>query len=151
LKYQYSYPYLGAIASYNGQIRRLCKFRNNTLADEYTNKLSEQFAGIALTTSILHLSLATHQKNRLTQGALLRQQRDVLDILSHNAPPPPPIETGRRFEDRGIVERAKERWNDEVVRGVRAVESVDWGMVREQFENGVVNVWGKLRSEAEKK
>ena len=45
----------------------------------------------------------------------------------------------------GLVEMAKDRWNRELETAVRRVYDTDWRRVREQAEDRVAGIVGKLR------
>ncbi|KAF2704850.1 hypothetical protein K504DRAFT_389254 [Pleomassaria siparia CBS 279.74] len=99
--------------------------------------------GVTLTSSILYLTIALHTKNRVTQAALLRQQRLVLTNTIEPIPPPP--EPIAREAPVGLVEMAKDRWNRELETAVRKVYNTDWRRVREDAEDRVEGIIGRLR------
>ncbi|KAF1991100.1 hypothetical protein K402DRAFT_450743 [Aulographum hederae CBS 113979] len=90
--------------------------------------------GFTVTASLLYLSVAIHQQNRLRQSASLRQQALVLTNIVEPLPvAPPPTSREARTS---IVEQAKDRWNADVERTVRWVASVDWNdRAAEGFKN----------------
>lgn len=98
---------------------------------------------MTLTSSVLYLTIALHTKNRVTQAALLRQQRLVLTNVVEPIPPPP--EPVAREAPVGLVEMAKDRWNRELETAVRRVYDTDWRRVRENAEDKVSGIVGKLR------
>ncbi|KAJ9619640.1 hypothetical protein H2203_008421 [Taxawa tesnikishii (nom. ined.)] len=97
--------------------------------------------GIALTSTFLYLSLSLHQRNRLYQSSLLRQQAQVLTSLSD--PHPQPLTPERRAPREGLAERVKDRWNAELELNVRKLQSLDWDRVREDLERGVSGLWAR--------
>lgn len=100
-----------------------------------------QVGGIALTSTFLYLSLSLHQRNRLYQSSLLRQQAQVLTSLSD--PHPQPLTPERRAPREGLAERVKDRWNAELELNVRKLQSLDWDRVREDLERGVSGLWAR--------
>jgi altered-inheritance-of-mitochondria protein 5 len=98
---------------------------------------------VTLTSTVLYLTIALHTKSRITQAALLRQQRLVLTNIIEPAPPAP--EPVPRVVPVGLVEMAKDRWNRELETAVRRVYDTDWRRVREQAEDRVAGIVGKLR------
>ncbi|KAI9778785.1 MAG: hypothetical protein M1839_007875 [Geoglossum umbratile] len=106
--------------------------------------LAGLFGGITLTTALLYLPLLAHQSNRTAQSVLVRHQTATLLALVDPCPQPPPAPR-RREQRRGIVEEAKERWNGEVEGAVRWVQRVDWRVVREGVEEGVGEIWRRVR------
>jgi altered-inheritance-of-mitochondria protein 5 len=98
---------------------------------------------VTLTSTVLYLTVALHTQNRVTQAALLRQQRLVLTNVIE--PIPPPVEPVAREVPVGLVEMAKDRWNRELETAVRRVYDTDWRRVREQAEDRVSGIVGKLR------
>lgn len=103
-----------------------------------------QFGGAALTSSLLYLSLALHQRNRVQQATLLRQQSLLLNSIVEPlpAPMPPPRYV---LAKGGVVETVKDAWNEDVQAAVRWVQRVDWGKVRERAEARVVGMWRGMR------
>lgn len=103
-----------------------------------------QFGGAALTSSLLYLSLALHQRNRVQQATLLRQQALLLNSIVEPlpAPMPPPRYV---LANGGVAETVKHAWNEDVQAAVRWVQRVDWGKVRERAEARVVGMWRGMR------
>ncbi|PNS14022.1 DNA polymerase epsilon subunit B [Sphaceloma murrayae] len=97
--------------------------------------------GITLTTTVLYLSLAVHERTRLHQAQLLRQQALILNNVVSPAPPVAPSTS--RTVTPGLQERLKERWNRELEGNVRKVYGVDWRAVREEMEDRVAGLWGR--------
>ncbi|KAI9712566.1 MAG: hypothetical protein M1812_006875 [Candelaria pacifica] len=96
--------------------------------------------GFTLTSSILYLSLAIHQRNRIHQSTLLKQQSLLLTSIVEPLPPiPPPTAREQRTS---FVETAKDRWNDEVEGAVRRLQRTDWSALRIRLEDKVSAFWG---------
>ncbi|KAF2692175.1 hypothetical protein K458DRAFT_285205 [Lentithecium fluviatile CBS 122367] len=101
--------------------------------------------GFTLTSAVLYLTISLHTQNRLTQAALLRQQRSVLtNVIEPPAPVPEPI---AREVPVGLFEMAKDRWNRELEGAVRKVYETDWRRVRENAEDRASAVLEKLREQ----
>ena len=106
---------------------------------------------MTLTTSILYLSVLAHQRKRAAQSMCLRSQTSLLnnmiderDLAREGKPITRPAPLRAREERVGIVETAKDRWNEELERAVRWIQNVQWDMVRERTENGIAQAWRKL-------
>ncbi|OCK81915.1 hypothetical protein K432DRAFT_294394 [Lepidopterella palustris CBS 459.81] len=98
--------------------------------------------GLTLTSATFYLTLSLHTRNRLQQAALLRQQSLILtNIVDPQPQPPPPT---ARLERAGMVETAKDRWNGELEGLVRRVQTTDWRAEREQWEDRLGKVWGRV-------
>ncbi|KAF2153035.1 hypothetical protein K461DRAFT_293332 [Myriangium duriaei CBS 260.36] len=97
--------------------------------------------GITLTTTLIYLSLAVHERTRLRQAELLRQQALILN----NAVSPAglPASTTARTAIPGLQERLRDRWNAELEGNLRKVYAVNWRGVREELEDRVAGVWGR--------
>lgn len=102
-----------------------------------------QLGGVTLTTTLIYLSLAVHERTRLKQANLLRQQSLILNNLVSPAAPAS-LSTARTTGQTGLAERLKERWNSELEQNVRKVYSVDWHAVREDAEERVAGIWGRV-------
>ena len=96
--------------------------------------IKSQFSGITLTSSVLYLSLFSHQRARLHQAYLLHQQSLLLTSIID--PEVIPIENAPRYvvKRANWVETWKDRWNSEVEGAVRWVQNVEWRKVREGVE-----------------
>jgi len=94
---------------------------------------------------MIYLSMNMHQRNRLYQASLLRQQTLVLDNIVDPRPPAPPP-TAREVRA-GLTERFKDRWNTELEAGVRRLYAVNWNDIRDSAEEGVSSVWRRLFSQ----
>lgn len=102
--------------------------------------LTGLFSGLTLTTATLYLSLSVHQRSRLHQAAIVRQQSLLLNSLVD----PSVLYRGDDHDDyaapryrlqRGDwVERWKDEWNSEVEGAVRWVQAVRWGDLRDGVE-----------------
>jgi altered-inheritance-of-mitochondria protein 5 len=100
-----------------------------------------QLGGITLTSSILYLTVALHQRNRLQQSLMLKQQSLILNnIIEPHVPPPPPTAREARVS---VVESAKDRWNGEIEGLVKKAQTTDWNMVRDDLEGKMATLWGK--------
>ncbi|KAJ4294500.1 hypothetical protein N0V90_008191 [Kalmusia sp. IMI 367209] len=99
--------------------------------------------GFTLTASVLYLTVSLHTKNRLTQAALLRQQRNVLTHVVEPEPPAP--EPVARVVPAGLAEMAKDKWNRALEGGLRGVYETDWRRVRENAEDRVGTLVEKVR------
>ncbi|KAI9876717.1 MAG: hypothetical protein M1830_005872 [Pleopsidium flavum] len=100
--------------------------------------------GITLTSSVLYLSLAIHQRNRIHQASLLQQQFLLLTSIVQRLPerPPPP----RYVLDKpSIVETVKDAWNEDIEGAVRWAQGVKWERVREGLEARVVGMWRRAK------
>jgi len=102
-----------------------------------------QLGGFTLTSATLYLTIALHTKNRLTQAALLRQQRQVLNNVVEPAPPAP--EPVARVVPAGLMEMAKDRWNRDLEATVRWAYDTDWRRVRENAEDRLRGVVEKIK------
>ncbi|KAF2872424.1 hypothetical protein BDV95DRAFT_383395 [Massariosphaeria phaeospora] len=100
--------------------------------------------GFTLTSAVLYLTISLHTRNRVTQAALLRQQRNVL--MSMVEPEPPAPEPVAREVPVGLAEMAKDRWNRELEGVIRSVYTTDWKRVRESAEDRAVSVLEQLRA-----
>jgi MICOS complex subunit MIC12 len=100
-----------------------------------------QVSGVALTTSVLYLSISIHRANRLRQSTLLSQQNTVLiNIVDPNPPEPEPTARAVRA---GLVDQAKDRWNTEIEGLARRVYDTDWSRVRANVEESVVGLFSR--------
>ncbi|KAF2275159.1 uncharacterized protein EI97DRAFT_78863 [Westerdykella ornata] len=99
--------------------------------------------GFTLTSAVLYLTVALHQKNRATQASLLRQQRLVLSTLVE--PQPPALEPTPRETPVGLTETLKDMWNRKLEGAVRTMYETDWRRVREDAEDKVSGILEKIR------
>jgi len=99
--------------------------------------------GVALTSSILYLSVAIHRQNRLRQSALLSQQNLILRGIVQ--PEPPALAPTIRETRAGVVEFAKDRWNGEIEGLVRKVNNTDWNEVRSELEGRIMALASRLK------
>ncbi|KAF2231230.1 hypothetical protein EV356DRAFT_437873, partial [Viridothelium virens] len=97
--------------------------------------------GVTLTTSLLYLSIAIHQRNRAAQSTLLRHQAATLNNFVEPAPLPSLPTT---WEARlNWSEAWKDRWNAELENAVRRLYAVDWNGVRDGLEDGAAALWAR--------
>ncbi|CAG5182234.1 uncharacterized protein ALTATR162_LOCUS10059 [Alternaria atra] len=99
--------------------------------------------GVTLTTGVLYLTISLHTQNRITQAALLRQQRQVLTEFYEPKKPEP--EPTSREVPVGLAEMAKDRWNRSLEEGVKKVYTTDWRRVREEAEDRASAIMQKIR------
>jgi altered-inheritance-of-mitochondria protein 5 len=64
-------------------------------------------------------------------------------------PQPPASPPTTRLDRAGILETVKDRWNGELERAVRNVYGTDWRKVREETEDRVRGLVGRLREKGE--
>ncbi|KAG9657026.1 hypothetical protein KCU64_g5478, partial [Aureobasidium melanogenum] len=109
--------------------------------------------GIALTSSLFYISLNLHERNRLYQSSLLRQQSNLLRNIT-DPQPKEPSQTARHLVP-GLADRLKYRWNTELEAAVRKIQHFDWDQWRREAEDKVSSVFskglGSAVDEAEKK
>ena len=108
-----------------------------------TDSVDVQLGGVALSYSLLYLSLRIHQANRLHQHTLLSQQSILLNSVIEPLPPalePAPYDVKRE----SLVETLKDRWNSEVEGLVRKAQYTDWNEVRERWETLAGDAWRRL-------
>ncbi|KAG9898471.1 hypothetical protein KCU98_g8070, partial [Aureobasidium melanogenum] len=109
--------------------------------------------GIALTSSLFYISLNLHERNRLYQSSLLRQQSSLLRNIT-DPQPKEPSQTARHLVP-GLADRLKYRWNTELEAAVRRIQHFDWDQWRKEAEDKVSAVFskglGSAVDEAEKK
>lgn len=100
--------------------------------------------GLTLTYSLVYLSVYVHRSNRTHQSLLLRQQARLLNssIDPPEAEYEPPV---YRIEKAGIEEQLKDRWNREVEKLVRNVQTTDWEALRLRIEDRLGNAFGRVR------
>ncbi|KAK5129625.1 hypothetical protein LTR08_003024 [Meristemomyces frigidus] len=96
--------------------------------------------GFTLTTTLIYTSLLIHNRNRLRQATLLRQQHLLLNNVVEPQPllPPP---TTREVRDAGLWARSKDRWNMELEANVKKVQAVDWEGAVGRVEEGASQLW----------
>jgi altered-inheritance-of-mitochondria protein 5 len=106
---------------------------------------TKQLGGFTLTSAVLYITISLHTQNRLTQAALLRQQRSVLtNVIEPPAPEPVPV---TRVVPVGLFEMAKDRWNRELESAVRRIYETDWRRVREDAEDRLNAMAEKLKEQ----
>lgn len=88
---------------------------------------------MTLTSAVLYLTISLHTQNRVTQAALLRQQRQVL--AGFYEPKQPEPEPANRIVPVGVAEMAKDRWNRELETVVQKIYTTDWRRKREEAED----------------
>lgn len=102
--------------------------------------LTGLFSGLTLTTATLYLSLTIHQRSRLHQAAIIRQQSLLLTSLVDPAVVDRDDDNDYyaapryRLQRGDWVERWKDGWNAEVESGVRWVQAIRWDEVRDNVE-----------------
>ncbi|KAG9733992.1 hypothetical protein KCU90_g15329, partial [Aureobasidium melanogenum] len=94
--------------------------------------------GIALTSSLFYISLNLHERNRLYQSSLLRQQSNLLRNIT-DPQPKEPSQTARHLVP-GLADRLKYRWNTELEAAVRKIQHFDWDQWRREAEDKVSSV-----------
>ncbi|TLS25903.1 hypothetical protein PpBr36_07746 [Pyricularia pennisetigena] len=111
--------------------------------------------GVTLTLGIAYLAVQAHQRNRQTQGDLLRAQTHLLntttapsdarqpEILPRSSRPPRAVLPRTDF-----IETAKDRWNHEVLRLAQLVQSRDASEAVEEVEDAVVRGLAKAGAAA---
>ncbi|KAH8841807.1 hypothetical protein MCOR01_005762 [Pyricularia oryzae] len=111
--------------------------------------------GVTLTLGIAYLAVQAHQRNRQTQGELLRAQTHLLNATTapSDARLPeilsPPSTTERAVLPRtDFIETAKDRWNHEVLRLAHLVQSRDAVEAVEEVEDAVVRGLAKAGAAA---
>jgi len=120
----------------SGLVRTLSSIPTAVLPS-YTNTI--QLGGFTLTTTIVYLSLNLHARNRLHQSALLHQQAVLLNGIVEPEPAQPlPINREVRT---GLLETAKDRWNAELEKNVRTLQTADWTSARLRLEDKVSSLW----------
>jgi len=129
--------------AHHGLHNRLCKF-TSTKQEEHSSD-THQIGGATLTTFVVYLSLNLHERNRIHQANLLRQQTLVLNRIVY--PQPPTAPPTNREERASLSERLKDRWNDELETNVRKLYNVDWASLRENLEDRVGGLWGGALSQ----
>ncbi|OAA60718.1 hypothetical protein ISF_05757 [Cordyceps fumosorosea ARSEF 2679] len=102
--------------------------------------------GVTLTLSVAYLSALAHQRNRERQGQALRAQALELQTIIDPIPLPlPPTRSEVAAEQRAAkVEVLKEKWNDEVGRAVRWVQTTDWDEVRYGLQSQAGALWTRV-------
>ena len=115
----------------------------------WLTEYSTQTGGVTLTLSLAYLAVLTHQRNRRSQGDILRTQANVLNIISHDpsskqsAPLPTPSRLELAAQERAhFVQTAKDRWNAEIEGAVQWAQTQDWAAVRESAEDSVASLFG---------
>jgi hypothetical protein len=130
-------------ASDNGLYHRLREPSSSFFAQMHHSN-NPQLGGATLTYSLLYLSLYIHRANRNVQKTLLSQQSALLNSVVEPLPPvpdPPAYEVRRA----GLAEELKDRWNREVEKLVRNVQTTDWEGLREAAEDRIASAWSSVR------
>ncbi|KAI4206647.1 MAG: hypothetical protein LQ348_000883 [Seirophora lacunosa] len=92
-------------------------------------------SGFTLTASTLYLTVLIHNRHRLHQATLLRQQSLILNsIVDPAILPAEGIAPQYRIERGNWSERWKDGWNKEIEGGVRWMYGIRWGTVRQALE-----------------
>lgn len=101
---------------------------------------------MTLTLSLAYLSALAHQRNRERQGKALRAQALELQTIIDPIPLPlPPTRSEVAAEQRAAkLEVLKEKWNDEVGRAVRWVQTTDWDEVRGDAQAQAGSLWARV-------
>ena len=72
---------------------------------------------------------------------MLHQQATLLNgIVEPESPQPTPINREVRV---GLLESAKDRWNAELEKNVRTLQTADWTAARLRLEDKVSEVWSR--------
>ncbi|KAM0669209.1 hypothetical protein ACQRIU_002771 [Beauveria bassiana] len=102
--------------------------------------------GVTLTLSVAYLSALAHQRNRERQGQLLRAQALELQSIIDPIPLPlPPTRSEVAAEQCAAkVEILKDKWNDEIGRAVRWVQTTDWDEVRHGVTSQAGALWARV-------
>lgn len=90
------------------------------------------------------MSLYLHKANRNAQHAILQQSHAIINSVidpPESIPDPPPYELKRA----GLTEQLKDRWNAEIEKMVRKVQTTDWTEQREIYEQKIASTWASLR------
>lgn len=119
----------------------------STLLGDVENTLSDmnQTGGVTLTLGIAYLTVYQHERIRSAQAHHLRTQSHLLTTLidpPQNAPAPLTRAEVARQERSTITERAKDRWNEEIEKSIRFVQTTNWNEVRESLEDQIARLWG---------
>jgi altered-inheritance-of-mitochondria protein 5 len=141
------------------------------LAHHHHTNPPQKAGGVSLTLSLTYLALLTHTRNRQAQSTILRAQASAIDELIPPDPSLPPsarrrnatvllpdgtyrprssLEQYRRealaaatdAPDASFVDKAKTKWNSEVLAAVHWAQQKDWGAVRAEAEDGVARLLG---------
>ncbi|KAI9805588.1 MAG: hypothetical protein M1825_000839 [Sarcosagium campestre] len=102
------------------------------------------FGGIALTSSVLYLTLHAHQRNRYRQSLLLQQSSSLLASLVEEGGSSLPGAPETRIRHAGLVEMAKDRWNDELAGAVNRVYNFDWDRLKADTGNAVASAFSRV-------
>jgi len=100
--------------------------------------------GATLTTGILYLTAAIHRSNRTYQTTLVSQQNKILTNLIDPQLPPP--RDRMKEVQAGVVEMAKDKWNNEIEGLLRRTYKTDWNAVRAKWEDRALAAVEKMRS-----
>jgi Altered inheritance of mitochondria 5 len=93
---------------------------------------------------LLYLTLYLHKANRNAQHTILSQSSVVLNSIVEPLPPvpdPPPYEVRRA----GLTEQLKDRWNSEIEKLVRNIQTTDWEQKRVEYGEKIATAWSNLR------
>ncbi|RCI09315.1 hypothetical protein L249_1434 [Ophiocordyceps polyrhachis-furcata BCC 54312] len=106
--------------------------------------------GVALTLSLAYISIAEQQRRRETQSRILRAQTWTLQNIidsDEGARQRQQLQLQSKPAASSMEQLAKDRWNLEIERAVRWVQTTDWAAVEQGLENRVAALWGEYGSE----
>ena len=90
------------------------------------------------------MTLYLHKANRNVQHTILQQSAGLLHATIEPpapVPDPPPYEVKRA----GLTEELKDRWNSEIERMVRKIQTTNWQEQREIYEQKISNAWNNVK------
>ncbi|RDA88608.1 hypothetical protein CP532_5823 [Ophiocordyceps camponoti-leonardi (nom. inval.)] len=110
--------------------------------------------GVALTLSLAYISIAEQQRRREAQSRMIRAQtwavQSIIDS-DEGARQRQQLQLQSRPTTSSMEQLAKDRWNLEVERAVRWVQTTDWAAVGQGLENRVAALWAATKVQDEAK